>query len=260
LYEGVDVDPIPDVDSDDVALRPRLGISIGATLAAARVERGLSLVEAEQVTCLRTRFLSALENDEFDRLPGHAYARAFIRTYASALGLDADHLVEEFELQDPEPPEAIAPPPPPGPSRLRLVKPLAVVAGAVLFVGILWAVKHSGGPVSRPSAAAAAAPAVRHPAPVAAPVQRPKSTNSTPAAGAALVLSAAGGRCWVLARRGGPAGAVLAERTLEQGDVLRLGRQAVWLRLGAPWNVRLRRGSHAVALPAATGPIDLNVP
>jgi hypothetical protein len=258
LQERADVDLVTDVDSDDVALRPRLGISIGATLAAARAEQGLSLAEAEQLTCLRTRFLSALEHDEFERLPGHAYTRAFIRTYATALGLDADHLVEEFEEQDPEPPEALAPPPPPGASRLRFVRPAAVVVGGVLFLWILWTVKHSGAPGSRPSSAAAAAPPL-HQAPPPAPVHHPRAVASVPVAPAVLVLDAARGRCWVLARRGGPTGAVLTERTLEQGDVLRLGSRGVWLRLGAPWNVRLRRGAHAIDLPPATGPIDTYV-
>ena len=252
LQEGADVDLVTDVDSDDVALRPRLGVSIGATLAAARAEQGLSLCAAEQLTCLRTRFLSALENDEFDRLPGHAYARAFIRTYATTLGLDADHLVEEFELQDPEPPEALAPPTPRGPSPLRFLRPAAVAVGGLLFVWILWTAEHSGGPAGKPASAATAAPPVRH-----TPAPAPKHRSAE--APAVLVVTASLGRCWVLARRGGPTGAVLAERTLERGEVLRLGTQRVWLRLGAPWNVRLQRGARSIALPQATGPIDANV-
>lgn len=258
MHEGADVETLHDVDSGEFALRARLGVSIGGTLAAARVEQGLSLAEAEQLTCLRARFLSALENDEFERLPGHAYTRAFIRTYATALGLEADHLVEEFEVQEPEAPEALAPPPPPGPSRLRHLRPLALAAGAVLFLGIVWTAKHSGSSVSRPGSAAAAAPTVQHAAAPARP-RRPAVARATPVR-AGLVLVAARGRCWVLARRGGPAGPVLVERTLEQGETLHLGDGRIWLRLGAPWNVRLSRGSHRIVLQQATGPIDTSAP
>lgn len=259
LDEGADVETLHDVDGGEAALRPRLGISIGATLAAARAEQRLSLAEAEQLTCLRERFLSALERDEFERLPGHAYTRAFIRTYATTLGLDADHLVEEFELQEPEDPEALAPRPPPGPSPLRYLRPLAVAAGGALLVWVVWTAKHSGAPVSPAGPAAAAVPAV-HRAPVPAPPRHPGAVPAIPPARAGVVLVAARGRCWVLARRGGPAGPVLAERTVEQGEALHLGVGRVWLRLGAPWNVRLSHGGHRIALPSVTGPIDTYVP
>ena len=71
-----------------------------------------------------------------------------------------------------------------------------------------------------------------------------------------LVVRAAG-PCWVQARRSGANGAVLAERTLETGETLRLSGTKVWLRLGAPWNVSVRRGSHVVPLPTTSQPIDV---
>ena len=70
---------------------------IGASLAAARESRGLSLVDAERLTCVRGKYLAALEQNDYDALPGRTYARAFLRTYASALGLDADKFVAAFE-------------------------------------------------------------------------------------------------------------------------------------------------------------------
>lgn len=75
---------------------------IGASLAAARESQGLVLADAERLTRLRERYLRALEEDRFDVLPGRAYARAFLRSYADALSLDADAFVAEFDQRFPE--------------------------------------------------------------------------------------------------------------------------------------------------------------
>src|SRR3954451_18420741 len=78
---------------------------IGASLAAARRARGLGLRDAERITCMRVRYLSALEEERFDALPGRTYARAFLRTYATALGWRADRFVAEFDAHEREPEE-----------------------------------------------------------------------------------------------------------------------------------------------------------
>ena len=54
---------------------------IGASLAAARRARGLGMRDAERLTCMRSKYLTALEEGRFDELPGRTYARAFLRTY-----------------------------------------------------------------------------------------------------------------------------------------------------------------------------------
>lgn len=69
--------------------------AVGSKLREARARRRLSLQEAEAATKIRVRYLQALENEEWDQLPGDTYARAFIRTYGSFLGLDGDRLAEE---------------------------------------------------------------------------------------------------------------------------------------------------------------------
>ena len=68
---------------------------VGTKLRDARTRRKLSLQEAEAATKIRVRYLQALENEEWDQLPGDTYARAFIRTYSALLGLDGDRLAEE---------------------------------------------------------------------------------------------------------------------------------------------------------------------
>jgi len=224
---------------------------IGTALAAAREARGLELRDAERLTCMRLRYLQALEDERFDDLPGKAYARAFLRTYAAALGLDADRFVAEFDEQHPDPvePEVVRPVRP----RLRLM-PLAaapvagLIALAVVLVWSAWSNDHLG-----PNVAAPPPP----PKATAAPVAHVKAATKTVRRSTALVVRAVGGPCWVQARTGGPAGTVIAERTLEQGDTLRLEQRNVWLRLGAPWNVRVSRGAHALKLAPTNVPVDV---
>jgi transcriptional regulator with XRE-family HTH domain len=69
---------------------------IGETLREARKRRGLELAEIEAETKIRLRYLRAIENEEWDVLPGGSYTRAFIRTYATYLGLDGERLADEF--------------------------------------------------------------------------------------------------------------------------------------------------------------------
>jgi hypothetical protein len=69
---------------------------IGPTLRQARNRRKVELSEIEAATKIRVRYLRAMENEEWDVLPGGAYVRSFLRTYASFLGLDGDRLVDEY--------------------------------------------------------------------------------------------------------------------------------------------------------------------
>ena len=69
---------------------------IGSTLREARNRRKVDLSEVEAATKIRPRYLRAMENEEWDVLPGGPYTRGFIRTYASYLGLDGERLADEY--------------------------------------------------------------------------------------------------------------------------------------------------------------------
>src|SRR5438093_11905116 len=69
---------------------------IGSSLRAAREHRQLQLSEVERATHIRARYLAALEDERFDALPGTAYAKGFLRTYADFLGLDGPLFVDAF--------------------------------------------------------------------------------------------------------------------------------------------------------------------
>jgi cytoskeleton protein RodZ len=72
---------------------------IGATLREARMRARIDVSEVEAETKIRAKYLRALENEEWDLLPGPTYVKSFLRTYAEALGLDAKLLVDEYKLR-----------------------------------------------------------------------------------------------------------------------------------------------------------------
>ena len=72
---------------------------IGATLREARMRARIDISEIETETKIRAKYLRALENEEWDLLPGTTYVKTFLRTYADALGLDSKLLVEEYRLR-----------------------------------------------------------------------------------------------------------------------------------------------------------------
>jgi cytoskeleton protein RodZ len=78
---------------------PNAGAKIGPILEKARMERGLTLEEAEQATKIRKRYLSGLEREDYGVLPDAVYARGFLKTYANYLGLDGEELARELRDQ-----------------------------------------------------------------------------------------------------------------------------------------------------------------
>lgn len=72
--------------------------SLGDILQRARLAQGLSLEQVEQQTHISRRYLDALENERFTVLPAPVYARGFLRTYASFLGLEPSKLMPLFPV------------------------------------------------------------------------------------------------------------------------------------------------------------------
>src|SRR5438874_10274199 len=78
---------------------------IGSTLREARMRERIDISEVEARTKIRVKYLRAIENEEWDLLPGPVYTKSFLRGYGDLLGLDSRTLVEEFERRDEEPAE-----------------------------------------------------------------------------------------------------------------------------------------------------------
>src|SRR5690349_10524460 len=73
---------------------------IGTTLREARMRARIDISELEAETKIRAKYLRALENEEWDLLPGPTYVKSFLREYADALGLDGKLLVAEYKLRN----------------------------------------------------------------------------------------------------------------------------------------------------------------
>jgi cytoskeleton protein RodZ len=75
-----------------MATQPPAAQRAGADLRAARERLALSLDDVACMLRIRPPHLKALEEGRISLLPGNAYALALVRTYAGALGLDADEI------------------------------------------------------------------------------------------------------------------------------------------------------------------------
>ena len=70
---------------------------IGQTLRETRLRNRVDITEVEAGTKIRAKYLRALENEEWDLLPGPTFVKTFLRSYADYLGLDSRLLVEEYK-------------------------------------------------------------------------------------------------------------------------------------------------------------------
>lgn len=120
----------------------------------------IDISEVEAQTKIRAKYLRAIENEEWDLLPGPVYAKSFLRTYGDFLGLDSRMLIDEFKRryerpadQEPRPTTSIAR------ERERRrrgprVPPWAPIAAVVLvIVGVLYAVGSATQSGSTPTSA-----------------------------------------------------------------------------------------------------------
>lgn len=148
----------------------------GPLLAAKRAERGLSIDQVAASTRIRPEQLRALEADDFDQLPAPVYARGYLRTYATFLGLDAEELVRLMPDDRQRPSLAIGLEKNQKRPRVVLTTPGVAAVGLVLlagvFTGYVWrqvavdqrttsAVMASPSPAANAPASPAAPPAIQ---------------------------------------------------------------------------------------------------
>lgn len=80
---------------------------IGERLRGERIARDVPLEVIKEETKISLGYLHALEEGNFDRLPGDPYIKGFIRGYARAIGIDPDPIIAQYkELKGPTDPLA----------------------------------------------------------------------------------------------------------------------------------------------------------
>jgi cytoskeleton protein RodZ len=213
---------------------------IGESLREARTRRGFTAADVHKAIRIRERYLTALEEERWDMLPGEAYTKGFLRTYSDHLGLDGQLYVDEYNARiarhDDDPPPFV--PHPSAETRHVQRRVFAGLAG-VLVVGAAvagLAAWRLGGathdtttpPTTRPQSPTGTVAA-------ALPPPKPAKKHAASRGPVFTSISATRGRCWLLVRAGGPNGTVLYEGTLEQGQAKRFPISArLWVRMGNP--------------------------
>ena len=184
---------------------------LGAALAAARRDRGLSVEDVSAATRIRPAIIRAIEADEFDACGGAVYARGHLRSIAQVVGADPRPLVEEFDRRFHQPVPALrtAPlgsfEPPRDAGRSGRQSPtwasvaVGVLVVVVLFLGASWLVGRgrddgaAGSPLAASTTPAATATS-------AAPKPTPTRPKPPTYKGVVLRLQASGGQSWVSVR------------------------------------------------------------
>ncbi len=225
---------------------------IGDSLREARTRRGLSAEDVQKGIRIRERYLTALEDERWELLPGEAYAKGFLRTYAEFLGLDGGLYIDEFNARiarpDEEPllvPESLS-------TSHRRRGALRTLFG-ILAIGAAIAAIAAWGSGSPAPKAAAAPHAQQHQVVRAAPIAKVVAPEATRASTVRTSITAARGTSWLSIRTDGPAGAVLYQGTLAQGTALHytLGGHRLWVRMGRPGVLDITVGGHRIGgLPA----------
>lgn len=118
--------------------------NFGERLKREREMREVSLAEVTAGTRIGPRFLQALENEEWDKLPGGIFSRGFVRSIARYLGLNEDDLLSEYDLARgdqkmaaPAPYENRLPSPP------KWIPALALLALVLIVVGFFYAGRYA---------------------------------------------------------------------------------------------------------------------
>ena len=228
---------------------------IGTSLRDARLRKQIEIPEAEQGTKIRSKYLHALEDEQFELLPSTTYVKGFLRSYADFLGLDGQLYVDEynsryvagdegadqFRVRRREAPHARTPAHRRFEKSVVLITLVAIVAVSAL---IFAAFKFSGSPQSPKipnlgSGKRRAAPAL--------------------ARAGGLVIRAAGGPIALQLHRGGPAGKTLFQGTLDAGHRIAFPAQAVWLGVDRPANLRVFVNHRTLRLPRPARPSQLQI-
>jgi len=236
---------------------------IGTTLREARVRRNLTLQQVEEDIKVRVKYVQAMENEDWDVMPGVTYVKGFLRTYSTYLGLDPEVIIGEFRSRAMVPSQEYHEPfggssvigKPHGHRGRNTVVVVAMVCllvlAAIYAVGVLKGDEGTAGPTTQPGALGIVS---NSPSPSPSPTPR-QSPTGTPAWQKNLIkLEAKGGDCWMEVRRDGSQGVILFSGTLQKGDKEKWKGKVLWISLGAPANVRLNVEGKDVKIKGDVGP------
>jgi cytoskeletal protein RodZ len=239
---------------------------IGGSLREARLKRNLTPADVQKAIRIRDRYLQALEEERWELLPGDAYVKGFLRTYADFLGLDGNLYVEEYNSRFARPDEAQLVPERFARSGTRFggvgfLRPLIVVAVIVAIVAGLaaWQLSGSNDKQAVPPPSTTPTTTASHHSTKPKKKQH-KQHVSTGALPTTAVVVASRGNSWLWVRSGNANGPTVYQGTLLQGKTLpvNLKNGPVWIRIGDPTSIDVRLGGRlAHGLPTQVGNVLL---
>ncbi|WP_438448289.1 helix-turn-helix domain-containing protein [Gorillibacterium sp. sgz5001074] len=240
---------------------------LGQLLKKARLDRGISLEDLQETTKIRKKYLECIETGNYNALPGNFYVRAFIKSYAEAVGLDPNEVLQLYrnDIPDvtPEPvTETIAP------KRTvskrsdkwsRFATGVMLVSFFLLIVGLIYyfAYKNYNGegktvqedqtaPITKRVASDTPAPpapletkqavkaAAETPKPVVPELKFLKNEKGidyyeiTQAEKLTVAMRLTGADCWFQIDKVTPKGELFTHEMIEQGSLAKLGSPKTW--------------------------------
>jgi hypothetical protein len=231
---------------------------IGSTLREARMRDRIDISEVEAQTKIRAKYLRAIENEEWDLLPGPVYAKSFLRTYGDYLGLDSRMLIDEFKrrYEHPSEPE-VRPIGSVGRERERRQRPprlptwAPVGIAVVVILVILYAVGSAT--QSGTTTTGSRKPAKHHPS---ARVVVQKATPTAAAPTRATLALVPTGTVYVCLVNGGGA-KLINERTFTTGDAIPAAKAAKLLLTLGNASVQMKVDGKPVPVAASSAAIRL---
>ncbi len=117
--------------------------NFGERLKREREMREVSMEELTKATRISVRFIEALENENWERLPGGVFGHGFVRTIARYLGLDEEALLGEYDLARSEKsPAGVAKPEERIPSPPKWIPAAAGLVLILIVVGLFYAGRY----------------------------------------------------------------------------------------------------------------------
>ena len=111
--------------------------TLGDGLRIAREHSGRSLAELSSLTRVPSRYLTALEQNDFSTLPNRVFSIGYVRAYAGALGLDEQLAVERFKRESPDPSVPLQAPVGVAFEEVRRYSPRVIAAGLALVLAVV---------------------------------------------------------------------------------------------------------------------------
>ena len=226
---------------------------IGNSLRDARLRQGFDLADVEAQTKIRSKYLKALEEEQFEVLPGDTYIRGFLRTYAERLGLDGQLYVDEYNSRYADAEEPVVASRPRGRSRSTRAESHAVLVALVGIVGVtvlVIAAWRFGSTQEEDPGATLSVP------PPASAATDPATTPAVPAPDPVeLLVTAARGPSRVEVHAGSAVGELVWEGTLKRGESQQFAGTELWLEIARPRNLEFELNGAAVEDIVRRGPI-----